>query len=139
MKKATKVVAAVGVVASVLAAGAGIGMATADEGLIYSITRDGPQGTELMPGRGLSLEIGGKHAVGYFETKDSACNLTVVLAAADGGEDGRDSPGTRIVVPVLPGKNLLVDAADGKSAEFFCGPGGAKMTTRVFDRTPYKS
>jgi hypothetical protein len=136
MKKATKVVAAVGVVASVLAAGAGFGMA--GEGLSYSEAAIQDTETQFVPGRGMSLEIGGKHAVGYFETKNAACHLTLVLASADGAEIG-DSPGTRFVVPVLPGRGLQIDAANGKSAEFFCGPGAAKMNARVFDRAPYKS
>lgn len=93
----------------------------------------------LAPGRGVSLEIGGKHAVGYFQTKDSACHLTVVVADAAGGETGTDSPGTRYIVPVVPGKGFRIDAGGGRSAEFFCGPGGETMNARVFDREPYKS
>lgn len=93
----------------------------------------------LAPGRGVSLEIGGKHAVGYFQTKDSACHLTVVVADAAGGETETDSPGTRYVVPVLPGKGFRIDASAGRSAEFFCGPGAETMNARVFDREPYKS
>lgn len=93
----------------------------------------------LAPGRGVSLEIGGKHAVGYFQTKDAACHLTVVVADAAGGEAGTDSPGTRFVVPVLPGRGFRIDASAGRSAEFFCGPGAATMTARVFDREAYRS
>jgi hypothetical protein len=136
MKKATKFVAAVGVVAGVLAAGAGL--VTADDAGFAIAADRGSDNEIMMPGHGLSLEIGGKHAVGYFETKNAACHLTVVLASADGSE-GSDSPGTRIVVPVLPGRGLQVDAANGRSAEFFCGPGAERMNARVFDRAPYKS
>jgi hypothetical protein len=136
MKKATKIVAAAGVVASVLAAG--VGLVWADS-VGFTIQADRGSDNEIMtPGHGLSLEIGGKHAVGYFETKDAACHLTIVLANTDGAEGG-DSPGTRIVVPVLPGRGLQVDAANGRSAEFFCGPGAERMNARVFDRAPYKS
>jgi hypothetical protein len=93
----------------------------------------------MAPGRGLSLDIGGKHAVGYFESKDNACQLTVVLADVTGGESGLDSPGTRVVVAVLPGKGFQVDASAGKSAEFSCAPDATRMNARVFDRAPYKS
>jgi hypothetical protein len=93
----------------------------------------------MSPGHGLSLEIGGKHVIGYFEAKNEACHLTVVLADANGGESGTDSPGTRFVVAVLPGRALNVDASAGRSAEFFCGPGASQMSARVFDRSPYKS
>jgi hypothetical protein len=96
--------------------------------------------TEIMsPGHGVSLEIGGKHAIGYFEAKDEACHLTVVLADINGGESGTDSPGTRIIVPVLAGRNLQIDASAGRSVEFSCAPGASQMSARVFDRSPYKS
>lgn len=131
MSKTMKRLAAVGVM-GVLAAGAVYAgsVSKVDLGSSHEI---------MSPGHGLSLDIGGKHAVGYFETKDNACHLTVVVADVSGGETGLDSPGTRFVVPVTPGKGVQVDASAGQSAEFFCGPGAARMTARVFDRAPYKS
>ncbi|MCC7251059.1 hypothetical protein [Hyphomicrobium sp.] len=133
MLKATrKTVAAAAGVMGVLAAGAVFAdpAAKVDQGSKHEI---------MSPGRGLSLDIGGKHAVGYFETKDNACHLTVVVADVTGGETGLDSPGTRFVVPVIPGRGVQVDASAGQSAEFFCGPGATRMNARVFDRAPYKS
>lgn len=131
MSKAIKRLAVVGVM-GVLAAGAVFAgsVAKVDQGSSHEI---------MVPGRGLSLDIGGKHAVGYFETKDAACQLTVVVADMTGGESGLDSPGTRFVLPVIPGKGVQVDASAGQSAEFFCGPGATRMNARVFDRAPYKS
>lgn len=130
MVKATKLVLVASVTA-LLAAGA-VTAGSIEKAKLGS-------GNEYMtPGRGLSLHFGGKHAVSYFESKDNACHLTLVLASEGGGETG-DSPGTRIVVPVLPGRGLQVDAGAGQSAEFFCGPGATRMNARVFDRAPYKS
>ena len=132
MLKATKTVAAAAGVMGVLAAGSVFAdsVSKVDHGSKHEI---------MAPGRGLSLDIGGKHAVGYFETKGDACHLTVVVADVAGGETGLDSPGTRFVVPVLPGRGVQVDASAGQSAEFFCGPGATRMNARVFDRAPYKS
>lgn len=132
MLKATKAVAAAAGVMGVLAAGA----VFADSATKVDL---GSKHEIMSPGRGLSLDIGGKHAVGYFETKDNACQLTVVVADVMGGETGLDSPGTRFVVPVVPGRGVQVDASAGQSAEFFCGPGATQMNARVFDRAPYKS
>jgi hypothetical protein len=132
MLKATKAVAAAAGVMGVLAAGAVL----ADT---VSKVAQGGKHEIMAPGRGLSLDIGGKHAVGYFETKNNACHLTVVVADLTGGETGLDSPGTRFVVPVFPGSGVQVDASAGQSAEFFCGPGATRMNARVFDRAPYKS
>lgn len=132
MLKATKAVAAAAGMMGVLAAGAVFADSASkvDAGSKHEI---------MAPGRGLSLDIGGKHAIGYFETKNNACNLTVVVADMAGGETGLDSPGTRFVVPVLPGSGVQVDASAGQSAEFFCGPGATQMNARVYDRAPYKS
>lgn len=131
MLKATKAAAAAGVM-GVLAVGA----ASADSLIKFHKAST----VEVMsPGRGVSLDIGGKHAVGYFVAKNKACYLTVVMADTAGGVDGVDSPGTRFVVPVIPGRGALMDAAAGQSVEFFCGPGAARMTARVFDRAGYKS
>lgn len=132
MLKATKAVAAAAGLMGVLAAGAVLAdsVSKVDQGSKHEI---------MAPGRGLSLDIGGKHAVGYFETKNNACHLTVVVADAAGGETGLDSPGTRFVLPVMPGRGVQVDASAGQSAEFFCGPGATRMNARVFNRAPYKS
>lgn len=133
MLKATKAVALAAGVMGVLAAGA----VSADE----SLRKYHQVGNiEIMkPGRGVSLDIGGKHAVGYFIAKNNACHLTVVVADAASWETGLDSPGTRFTIPVAPGKGFQVDASAGQSAEFFCGPGAARMTARIYNRTPYSS
>lgn len=130
MKKATSFAAAVGVVGVLAASAVYAGSAS------QAVRGE----SEIMsPGHGVSLEIGGKHAVGYFEASGEVCHLTVVLADVNGGESGLDSPGTRIIVPVIAGRNLQIDAGAGRSAEFSCAPGASQMSARVFDRSPYKS
>lgn len=130
MKKATSFVAAAAVV-GVLAASA-VYAGTASQGVRGE--------AEIMsPRQGVSFEIGDKHAISYFEPKDEACHLTVMLADVNGGESGLGSPGTRFVVQVLPGHAFNVDASAGRSAEFTCAPGANKMSARVFDRSPYRS
>lgn len=132
MLKATKAVAAAAGVMGVLAAR----VASADP-LFHA--QPGSTVEIMTPGRGISLDIGGKHAVGYFSAKNKACHLTVVVADAFGDQASLDSPGTRFVLPVLQGKTFKVDASAGQSAEFFCGHGAARMIARVYDRAPYKS
>lgn len=94
--------------------------------------------TVMQPGKGLSLDFGGKHTMSYFESKDGGCNLMVVLTAQDGGMTGNDSPGTRINMPVAPGASVKIDAPASKTAVFQCSPKGDKMNARVFDREPYQ-
>ena len=98
-----------------------------------------PESIAMAPGKGLSLDIGAKHAVGYFETRDAACHLTLVLADSEGGASGSDSPGTRIVSVVAPGAVLRLDAAKDTSAEFSCSSSGNKMNARVFERASYRA
>jgi hypothetical protein len=128
MLKATKTVAAAAGVMGVLAAGA-----------VFAGSPSKTDYINMMPGHGTSLQFGGKHAVGYFQVKNDACHLTVVVADSNGGESGLDSPGTRFVIPVMPGKGIQVDASAGQSAEFLCDVEGTEMNARVFDRAPYKS
>lgn len=130
MSKAMKRIALVSVSAA-LAAGA----ALAGSG----IPSDRGSDHEIMaPKRGLSLAIGGKHTVSYFETLNNACHLTVMFADTE-GDALVVGPGTRIVVPVSQGSGFKLDTASGASAEFFCGPGAERMSARVYDRAPYKS
>lgn len=129
MKSAFKIAAAAAVVGAGLLSGAALGV---NEGLQPG------QNIVMTPGKGLSMDVGSKHTLSYFEPKEQACSLTIVLAGIEGGMSGNDTPGTRISVHVAPGKTLRLDAAQDKSAEFMCGPGGAKMNARVYDRAPYK-
>jgi hypothetical protein len=132
MLKATKAAAAAGVM-GVLAAGVASAHPTyhsQQNTLVHEI---------MKPGRGVSFDIGGKHAVGYFLIANRSCQLTVVVADALGGEPGKDSPGTRFVIPVSAGKSFKLDASAGQTADFFCGLGAARMIARVYDRAPYKS
>lgn len=97
--------------------------------------------TVMLPKQGLPLDVGGKRVVGYYEQVNSACNLTIVLAegATAGHGDASNPEGTRIVVPVEPGRALMIDGRAGRSAEFLCGPEGGKMSARTFTRNSYKA
>lgn len=98
-----------------------------------------PGAVAMSPGKGLSLDIGAKHAVGYFEPRNAVCALTILVAQQTDGEISQDSPGTRFSVQVAPGSRAQIDAADGKSAEFVCGAAGTKMNARVFDRPAWSA
>ena len=130
MKKATKLVAAVGVV--------GVFAATA----VFAHTSATPEkvdGTVFKPGHAVSFDLGGKHAVGYFVSNSEACELTVVVADTAGGETAEDSPGMRISVAVQAGQILKLDERANKTAEFSCSDDARRMSARIYDRMPYKS
>lgn len=123
-----KVAAAAAVVAGITLATSTIGAPAEDLAAV-----------EMVPGKALELKIGHKHGISYFAPEAQLCSLTVVLA--DEGEEvaADEADRTRIVVPVAPGKALRIDGTQERSAEFFCGPGGQKMTARVFKREHYKA
>lgn len=93
----------------------------------------------MQPGKGVSLDIGYKHAIGYFTKQNQRCALTVVVAKGAGSELAEDSPGTRFSVQVMPGSTARIDSADGKSAEFLCGQAAKQMNTRIFDRPAWSA
>lgn len=98
-----------------------------------------PTATVMLPGKALEMQIGDKHSISYFEPADQACGLTVVIADSKGTAAEMDAHGTRIYMPVAPGKAVRIDGTDKKTAEFICGPKGQKMSARVYDREAYKA
>jgi hypothetical protein len=119
-----------------LAIVAALGGALSLAGAQYGVTAADAAGTSVMaPGKGITFDIGAKHAVGYFLNHNGACDLTVVVATANDGEVSQDSPGTRFQVTVQPGATARIDAASGKTGEFVCASAADKMTARVVDRS----
>ena len=71
----------------------------------------------MKPLQGLSFHAGTKHAVGYFLTDKSTCQLVLTLA-----DDANYAP-TRFETAIEAGKSTRYQLAEGKSLEFACqGP-----------------
>ncbi|MBY0226333.1 MAG: hypothetical protein K2Q28_11060 [Hyphomicrobium sp.] len=96
-----------------------------------------PEAIDVKPGKGLSLDVGPKHTMTYFEPKEGGCGLTVVVAAKEGGVTGLETPGTRFVVTVAKGSALQIDTTDSHSASFECAPEGDHLHAKVFTREPH--
>ena len=92
---------------------------------------------DVKPGKGLSLDVGPKHTMTYFEPKEGGCGLTVVIAAKEGGVTGLETPGTRFSVTVAKGAALQIDTTDSHSASFQCAPEGDHLHAKVFTREPH--
>lgn len=97
-----------------------------------------PHAFMMSPGKALELQIGDHHSISYFQPGSDACSLTVVMASSLAKAAEAEAHGTRIVVPVAPGRAMHIDGTDKQTAEFFCGPGGQKMTARIYNRKTYK-
>lgn len=96
-----------------------------------------PEAIDVKPGKGLSLDVGPKHTMTYFEPKEGGCGLTVVIAAKEGGVTGLETPGTRFSVTVAKGAALQIDTTDLHSASFQCAPEGDHLHAKVFTREPH--
>lgn len=96
-----------------------------------------PDAIDVKPGKGISLDVGPKHTMTYFEPKDGGCGLTVVVAAKEGGVTGLETPGTRFTVTVAKGSALQIDTTDSHSASFQCAPEGDHLHAKVFTRQPH--
>ena len=129
MMTLTKIAVQAAIVASIAGAAATIGAAA-------DMTA---KATLMTPSKALELQIGDQHAISYFEPQKDGCGLTIVLASGQAGEGGIEAHGTRIVVPVAPGKTVRIDGTQRRSADFVCGPKGKKMNARVYDREGYKA
>jgi hypothetical protein len=86
----------------------------------------------LVPGKGVSFDVGSKRAVGYFLNDNGTCKVTLVLAET--AREGMVLPpaGTQVKVAVAPGKSARIDA-DGQSIEFVCRASAATMIVKVPD------
>lgn len=74
---------------------------------------------QMSPGKALELQIGDQHAISYFEPGQDGCGLTIVLATGKEGQGGVEAHGTRVVIPLAPGKTVRIDGTERRSADSY--------------------
>lgn len=84
----------------------------------------------LAPLKGVSFDVGAKHAVGYFVGQNGACAVTLVVADVLTDENAVPAAGARVSVSVADGKSVRLDTAMGKSLDFACTANATAMTVR---------
>jgi hypothetical protein len=79
------------------------------------------------PIQSISYDLGSKRAVGYFEQKDGACHLVLMVAeAAAVGTD--DTPSAaRLRLDLTPGQRASLDSEQGSSIDVTCGDRGETL------------
>ena len=87
----------------------------------------------VKPLAGISLAVGSKRMVGYFEANSGECALTVLVAPGMVGDDLPSYSPVRLIQTIAPGQTATVDTPEGKSLEFGCKPRATAMTVRVLD------
>lgn len=91
----------------------------------------------LKPIKGVSFDVGSKHAMTYYKSAGGICNLTMVMAERPNDDGMPIATASRVSVPVLPGKTARVDTAEGKALEFACAVGGASMTVKAVEQVAW--
>jgi hypothetical protein len=95
----------------------------------------------VAPLKVINMDVGSKHAVGYYLADNGSCDLTVLLTDIS-HEDGATSNASRISVDVAAGTTAKVDTIDGTTMAFTCAAGATKMSVRTFTRvalSPFQS
>ena len=100
---------------------------------------DGLKDVTVAPLKVINMDVGSKHAIGYYLAENGGCNLTVLLT--DFSYDGDAVPSaSRVNVNVAAGTSAKVDTIDGTTMAFACSVGASNMTVRTFSRiaqSPY--
>jgi hypothetical protein len=103
---------------------------------VESVAADEAQRT-FKPLHGVSLHIGSKHAVGYFEPADGVCELTLVVGEEPTGEEIRAVTPARFRASVKAGQHVRFDTGEGKELAFYCGPAASAMSVETMQQTAY--
>jgi len=115
-------------VAAVLAlsALAGAGTAMSEEGAI-----------SFKPLAGVSLHLGSKHAIGYFQQADGVCQLTLVVGEEPRGDEIPAVTPARFSAAIEAGRNARFDTGGGTQLRFSCAPSAAAMTVKTLHQVAY--
>jgi hypothetical protein len=88
----------------------------------------------VAPLKAINLDVGAKHAIGYYLAEQGNCNLTVLLTDVSYDGDGTTPSATRVNVNVAAGTSAKVDMIDGTTMQFTCAAGASDMTVKTFAR-----
>lgn len=93
-----------------------------------------PAWKTMKPLYAVSFDVGRKHVLSYFLTKNSLCDLTVLVTNKSGEAPvGNEIPPletVRFVAEITSGKSAGFDTAEGKTLEYACASGAQAMTVR---------
>lgn len=90
----------------------------------------------FKPLHGVSVHVGSKHAVGYFEPVDGVCELTLVVGEEPTEEIPAITP-ARFRAAVKGGEHVRFDTGEGKELAFYCAPTAGTMSVETMQQTAY--
>jgi len=93
-----------------------------------------PAWKPMKPLYAVSFHVGRKHVLSYFLSKNSQCDLTILLTdRPDEVAEGDAIPAlktARFKAATDGGKSANLDTAEGKSLEYACATGAQAMSVR---------
>ena len=78
--------------------------------------------------QGISYEFGSKRAIGYYLSKDGACQLTLMLAEAVDPDVSEATSAARLRLSMMPGQSAGLGSEEGESIVLTCGSGAQTMS-----------
>lgn len=88
----------------------------------------------MKPLYAISFDVGRKHVLSYFLSKEGVCDLSMIVAdRPDEAPGGNEVPGletVRFEAVIEGGKTARFDTAEGNSLEYACPMGAQMMTVR---------
>ncbi len=91
----------------------------------------------FKPLQAVSLHLGAKHAVGYFQTQSGVCQLTLVVGDELRGEEILETAPARFVAAIDSGKTARFDTGEGRTLQFSCTPGASAMSVEALKQVAY--
>ncbi len=114
----------------------------ADHGAVQA--GDGPRVWRTMkPLYAISFDVGRKHVLSYFLSKNGLCDLTLVVTdRPDGALEGnqiRPLTTTRFTAEIDGGKTARMDTVEGKALEYTCAKDAQAMMVRKVNQVAIAS
>jgi hypothetical protein len=91
----------------------------------------------FKPLHGVSLHVGSKHAVGYFQTEAGVCQLTLGVGEEPKPEEVVAQTPARFRAAIEAGQRVSFDTGEGKELAFYCGPAATAMSVEALQQTAY--
>jgi hypothetical protein len=81
------------------------------------------KGESFRPIQAMSYQFGTKRMVGYFDSADGKCRLTLMIAEAVDPDVAAPSSAARVNLSLAPGQATSLDSAEHASIALTCGAG----------------
>ncbi len=91
----------------------------------------------FKPLQGVSVHVGSKHAVGYFQPEGGVCQLTLVVGEEPKEEEVVAQTPARFRAAIEAGQHARFDTGEGKELQFHCAKDTSAMSVETMQQTAY--